>query len=247
VNALPIAIDSLDAYMVEVNRFPLLTREEEDTLARRYFDTGDIESAHRLVVSNLRFVVKIALEYRNYAASLKDLIQEGNIGLMTAVKKFNPHKGARLITYAVWWIRFFMQEHIIKYRGMVKRATKELKKELFYRNDGDHRALPADLSLDAPIGDDGTATHLDMLADPMADHAEAFAEKREAALVSASVAPALETLGDKERFIIEARVMSDEPKSLQSIGEMLGITRERVRQIEKTALEKLRKKLVGAS
>jgi len=130
---LPAVGDSFDHYMAQVNRFPLLSVEEEQQLARRYRDEGDLEAAHRLVCANLRFVVKVALEYRNYGIRLLDLIQEGNIGLMQAVRKFDPERGLRLITYAVWWIRAYIQDFIMKSWSLVKVGTTQAQKKLFFK------------------------------------------------------------------------------------------------------------------
>lgn len=262
--SLPVLSDSLQSYLVEINRYPVLSHEEEYEVAVRYFRNRSIDDAHKLVVANLRYVVKIALEFRNYGMRLVDLIQEGNIGLMTAVKKFNPFKGFRLITYATWWIKSFIQEYILKNKGIVRRGGKELKKKLFYRNSGkslgassaqgaidERSALPietagpidsSDLSLNASISDD-TATHLDMLRDDGPGPVEKVAEMESTALVKKEVSGALALLNDRERIVVETRLMSDEPESLQSIGDRLGLTRERVRQIEGAAIKKLKKSL----
>jgi RNA polymerase sigma-32 factor len=256
--SLPVLSDTFDTYIAEINRFPVLTRDEEHRLALLYYEKKDLDAAHKLVSSNLRFVLKIALQYRNYGCSLSDLIQEGNLGLMTAVKKFNPHRGTRLITYAVWWIRSFIQEFIIKTRGLVKKGSKTLKKQLFYRHGS---SLPepgsqkvslqpytypdsADLSLDTPIGE-GERTHLDTLRDLNPGLEDSLAARKERTIVKSGVNRALALLNEKERFIIEKRVMADEPMSLQAIGLMLGLTRERIRQIESAALKKLQKTLSG--
>lgn len=263
--SLPVVSDSLQNYLAEINRFPILSKEEEFRLAVRYYEKKDVDAAHTLVTSNLRFVVKVALEYRNYGVSLKDLIQEGNIGLMTAVKKFNPYKGYRLITYAVWWIRSFIQDYILRTRGLVRRGSKELKKKLFYRNmpalgqgceasGGDVRnevtdetsawtITTNDLYLDTPISDDDMKTHLDGLVDPNASQEELVAEREVEAIVKRDITRALALLDERERFVIENRVMAEKPRSLQRIGDELGLTRERVRQIEGTALRKLQKAL----
>lgn len=244
--SLPVLSNTLDTYIAEINRFPLLTRDEEHRLALDYFDSKDLDSAHKLVTSNLRFVVKIAFEYRNYGVSLRDLIQEGNLGLMSAVKKFDPHKGVRLISYAVWWIRSFIQDFIIRTKSLVKRNAKALKRHLFYRHDTPADPYHPDLSLDTPVGDDGVA-HLDSLRDPHAGHEEAFAAAQESAIVKSEVKNALGLLNEKERYVVEARVMAEEPASLRAIGERFGVTRERVRQIESAALKKLGKRLSGKS
>jgi len=253
--SLPVLTDSIQSYMVEVNRYPVLTPDEEFRVAERYYRDKSLGDAHRLVVSNLRYVVKIAFEFRNYGCRLADLIQEGNMGLMIAVKKFNPYKGARLITYATWWIRSCIQDFILKTSGIVKRGSKALKRKLFYRNDAplspsatpsEHEAngFPQDLSLDSALSD-GAATHLDMLPDTSAGPLEAASVKQDSAIVKSEVSSAIALLNDKERLVIENRVMAEEPASLQAIGDQLGVTRERVRQIENSALKKLQKRLNG--
>ena len=251
---LPVVSDSIQSYLAEVNRYPVLSAEDEFTVAERYYRNRSIEDAHTLVISNLRYVVKIALEFRNYGCRLADLIQEGNIGLMTAVKKFNPFKGFRLITYATWWIRSFIQEFILKSKGLVRRGTKALKKKLFYKNalpsgetgnasiDEDPIQATNDLSLNAAIGEDST-THLDLLTDEGPGPVEATAMRQESAIVKREVSGALALLNEKERIVIENRVMADEPESLQALGDKLGLTRERVRQIESQALKKLERSL----
>lgn len=248
--SLPVVADSIQTYLAEVNRYPLLTPEEERTVAERYFRTKSIEDAHTLVTSNLRYVVKIALEFRNYGMRLADLIQEGNIGLMVAVKKFNPFKGFRLITYATWWIKSFIQEHIIKSKGLVRRSARDLKKKLFYKSapeladtgEDAPELLCDDLSLDAAMTG-RTTTHMDMLREEGPGPLEAVSEKQASSLVKREVTSALARLNEKERVVIERRVMSDEPESLQELGLRLGVTRERVRQIESQALKKLGKTL----
>ena len=250
---LPVVSDSLDAYLVEVSRFPLLTREEERELSIHYLETKDVESAQTLVTSHLRFVVKVAMEYRNYGIALKDLVQEGNLGLMNAVKKFDPFKGYRLITYAVWWIRSFIQEYILRTKGIVKRSSKALKKKLFYKSpasldDGLSEAGAAhdaavDLSLDTPISEGEDKTHLDMIVDPTKDQAQYVSDLQEDEIRKDKVTTALALLNDKERFIVANRLMNDEPLSLQRIGDKFGISRERVRQIERATKEKLKKSL----
>jgi RNA polymerase sigma-32 factor len=252
--SLPVVTDSVQSYLAEVNRYKLLTPEEERSVAERYFKTKSIDDAHTLVISNLRYVVKIALEFRNYGCRLADLIQEGNIGLMVAVKKFNPFKGFRLITYATWWIKSFIQDYILKTKGLVRHDTRDLKKKLFYRNPSELTAGEEsasgeesgvffdDLSLNAAIAENG-ATHMELLRDEGPGPVEAVSEKQTSALVKREVTNALACLNEKERVVIVNRVMSDEPESLQGLGDRLGLTRERVRQIESQALKKLEKSL----
>lgn len=241
--SLPVVSDSIQSYLTDVNRYKLLTQDEEFEIAERYYKHRKVDDAHMLVTSNLRYVVKIALEFRDYGCRLSDLIQEGNIGLMVAVKKFDPYKGFRLITYATWWIKAFIQDFIVKTKGLVKRSTKALKKRLFYKNGSNEGTEPlTDLSLDAPVADNNT-THMDMLGEPSPNQEEAYAEVEEQAVVGKVITDALATLNDKERMVIEKRVMAEEPESLQDIGDRLGLTRERIRQIESGAFKKLKETL----
>lgn len=258
--SLPVITDSLNNYLIEINRYPVLTKAEELVVAERYYKTRSIEDAHTLVISNLRYVVKIALEYRSYGCRLADLIQEGNIGLMMAVKKFNPFKGFRLITYATWWIKSVMQEFILKTRGIVKREAKSMKKRLFYRNGAEAGVSndPAnagvdlidasnDLSLDVSIAQQAgnSVTHLDLLKDDRQAIEDAAADRQSRSIITKEVSGALGLLSEKERYVIQNRVMAEEPSSLQEIGVSLGLTRERIRQIETSALKKLQRALTG--
>ncbi|MBI5885515.1 MAG: sigma-70 family RNA polymerase sigma factor [Deltaproteobacteria bacterium] len=242
---LPVLTDSIQNYLTEINRFPLLSQDEELRISKRYYKARGLEDAHTLVTSNLRYVVKVAFEFRSYGCRMADLIQEGNIGLMHAVKKFNPLKGFRLITYATWWIRSSIQEFILRTKGIVRRNSRALKKHLFYKNDPstvkETEAFNAmnDVSLNAPVND-GSATHIDILMDERPGPMLALEESRNDADVKKGVASALAILNPKERLIIEKRVMADEPESLQGLGAELGLTRERVRQIESAAIKKLR-------
>ena len=269
---LPAVTGTLDIYIGEINRHPLLTAEEEFKLAVELKKNNDIEAAEKLIVSNLRFVVKIAHEYRNYGIKLTDLIQEGNIGLMHAVKKFDPYKGYRLISYAVWWIRAYMQNYIIKSWSLVKIGTTQAQRKLFFKlsqakkrlenlseknpefseiaeslgvkevelAEMDLRLSHRDLSLDAFISEDGESTHMDSLAYEGEDQELALIKKEEMALVKRNIAGALAKLNEKEKYIIKHRVMADHPETLQEIGNRYDITRERARQIEKQALNKMR-------
>ena len=269
---LPAVTGTLDIYIGEINRHPLLTAEEEFKLAVELKKNNDIEAAEKLIVSNLRFVVKIAHEYRNYGIKLTDLIQEGNIGLMHAVKKFDPYKGYRLISYAVWWIRAYMQNYIIKSWSLVKIGTTQAQLKLFFKlsqakkrlenlseknpefseiaeslgvkevelAEMDLRLSHRDLSLDAFISEDGESTHMDSLAYEGEDQEISLIKKEEMALVKRNIAGALAKLNEKEKYIIKHRVMADHPETLQEIGNRYDITRERARQIEKQALNKMR-------
>ena len=272
---------ALDVYLSEINRFALLTVEEEQTLARAFRDTGDTRAAHRLVTANLRFVVKVAYEYRSYGFRIPDLVQEGNIGLMKAVQKFDPDKGIRLISYAVWWIRAYIQNYILKSWSLVKLGTTQAQRKLFFslgrtRRELDRTSLEhgadsdgrdagkiakklrvktvevqemelrldgRDLSLDAPMGEDGDHTHIDFVASGAPTQDSELSDAQEAKLVSGRVVEALARLDARERYIIEQRVMSERPLTLKELGEHFGFSRERARQLEIRAKEKLKQEL----
>jgi len=270
---LPVVKNSLETYLIQINQFPLLTQEEEFQLAVRYLKNNDIEAAQKLITSNLRFVVKVAFEYKSYGVKLQDLIQEGNIGLMMAVKKFDPHKGYRFISYAIWWIRAYIQNFIIKTWSLVKIGTTQAQKKLFYKIgkvrkalesngenekkyeilakdldvtkediiDMEQRMAARDLSLDAPFDDGQELTHLDLLREDSLNQEEAFAEEEEKKIREREVQNAMKRLNEKEVYIIKNRIMSDEPLTLQQIGDHLKLSRERVRQIESEALKKLKR------
>jgi RNA polymerase sigma-32 factor len=272
---------SLELYLSEINRFPLLPVEEEQRLARLYRDGGDTRAAHGLVTANLRFVVKVAYEYRSYGFRMADLVQEGNIGLMKAVQKFDPDKGIRLISYAVWWIRAYIQNYILKSWSLVKLGTTQAQRKLFFSLARTKRELdkvsvehgldsdakdPAkvakrlrvkpgevtemeqrmegrDLSLDAPMSEDGGTTHVDFVVGESSSQADELSEAEEQRLVRGRVVEALARLDPRERYIVEQRVMSDRPMTLKDLGEHFGFSRERARQLEIRAKEKLREQL----
>ena len=270
---LPVVKNSLGTYLGQINQFPLLTQEEEFKLAVRYRKHNDIEAAHKLITSNLRFVVKVAFEYKSYGVKLLDLIQEGNIGLMMAVKKFNPHKGYRFISYAIWWIRAYIQNFIIKTWSLVKIGTTQAQKKLFYKIGKIRKALESngenekkyellahdldvakediiemeqrmaarDLSLDAPFDEGQELTHLDLLQEDSPNQEEALAQEEEKRIREREVRNAMKRLSEKELYVIQNRIMADEPLTLQQIGDHLKLSRERVRQIESEALKKLKK------
>jgi RNA polymerase sigma-32 factor len=278
---LPSTSSSLELYLSEINQFPLLTVEEEQQLARVFRDQGDTRAAHRLVTANLRFVVKVAYEYRSYGFKMSDLIQEGNIGLMKAVQKFDPDKGIRLISYAVWWIRAYIQNYILKSWSLVKLGTTQAQRKLFFSlartkreldkmsaehgadSDGEDsgkiakklRVKPVevqemqqrmegrDLSLDAPMGDDGGYSHVDFVVGHGPAQDSELSGAQEQAMVSSRIGEALARLDQRERYIIEMRVMSDKPMTLKELGEHFGFSRERARQLEIRAKEKLKQEL----
>ena len=270
--------DSLSTYLSEISQYPLLTQPEEQALARR-FRQGDLAAGHHLVTSNLRFVVKVAYEYRSYGIKMSDLIQEGNIGLMKAVQKFDPDKGIRLISYAVWWIRAYIQNYILKSWSLVKLGTTQAQRKLFFSlartrrelekfgtNDAvvnvdeiarrlhvkptevremEQRMGGRDLSLDAPMGEDGGNSHVDFVVSASAPQDDEFADKEEAGLINTRVRTALMRLDPRERFIIEQRVMNERPMTLKELGEHFGFSRERARQLEIRAKDKLKSELAA--
>jgi len=265
------ATSDLSVYLSETTRYPLLSKEDEFDLAVKFRKTGDREAAHRLVTSNLRFVVKIAYEYRNYGLKIMDIIQEGNIGLMMAVKKFDPYKGYRLITYAVWWIRAYMQEFIIKNWSIVKIGTTQAQKKLFYKlrkaqedigDETDYKAIAKNLdvkeveveemdlrlsgrdySLDASIAEEGETAHIERLTYDGPNHEDVIVESHEKAFVKEKVDEVVSRMPERDRFIIEKRLMADESMTLQEIGDHLGVSRERARQLEARIKKNLRSSL----
>jgi len=265
----------LTRYLEEIARHPLLTREEEYDLAVRVHDDHDVDAARSLVLANLRFVVKVAKEYSRFALPLLDLIQEGNIGLMHAVKRFDPYRGFRLLTYAVHWIRSFMKEYIIRNWSMVKLASARVQKKLFFQlihldthaggeseaeayrrlaEDSNvqeeiaraaaERVRRRDLSLDLPsTRDDGDgATLMEFLPSDQEAPDERCGREDLDARVRQVVEGLRPSLNERQQYILDQRLMSDEPLSLAAIGERYGVSRERVRQIE----VKLKRKLAAA-
>jgi len=263
--------DELKTYLNEIERYPVLTREQEVALANRYKDGCDETAVNDLITSNLRFVIKVALGYRNYGIKVMDLVQEGNIGLIKAVEKFDPDKGYRLISYAVWWIKAYIQNHIIRSWSMVKMGTTQAQRKLFYRvgdlpeaTDFDMhldnvskladrinvtddevidmaaRLKARDLSLDELLGDSSRDSFADTLRDERADQERDLAERQELQNLKRWVDEAVDKLNPREKYIVERRILTDEPETLKELGKHFGVTRERARQIERAALQKLK-------
>ncbi|MEQ9617836.1 MAG: RNA polymerase sigma factor RpoH [Deltaproteobacteria bacterium] len=273
-NLLPAHTTSLHRYLAEISNYPVLSREEEYKLAMKYKNDGDLDAARKLVTSNLKFVVRVANEYKNYGFNTMDLIQEGNVGLMHAVKGFDPTKGYRLISYAVWWIRAYIQNYIIKSWSLVKLGTTQAQRKLFYKlrstknememggdslsaedykelaeklevpdeavMEMDQRMASKDLSLDAKIKKEDNASHLEYLTDEEENQEEIITKAEEEERIKSGMADALKTLKERERYIIEERVLSDTPQTLEELGTKFNISRERVRQIESAALKKIK-------
>jgi len=271
--SLPAHTTSLEKYLADISNYPVLSRQEEYELAMKYKNDGDLESARKLITSNLKFVIRIANSYKNYGLNPMDLIQEGNIGLMQAVKGFDPTKGYRLISYAVWWIRAYIQNYIIKSWSLVKIGTKQAQRKLFYKlrstkrkmdiDDNlspedyknladelgvsdkdviemDQRMGTKDLSLDAELTTERNNTHLDFLADDISNQEELISKSEEEENFKTGLEIALDSLKERERYIIKNRILSEHPSTLEDLGSELNISRERVRQIESSALKKIK-------
>ena len=267
----------LSRYLEEIRRFPMLSHDEEYMLARRWREDGDAEAAHALVTSHLRLVAKIAMGYRGYGLPVGDLISEGNVGMMQAVKGFDPERGFRLATYAMWWIRASIQEYILRSWSLVKIGTTAAQKKLFFNlrkikgqlqaiDDGDlpggtvdeiahrldvsadevvdmnRRMAGGDRSLNAPLRADGEggAEWIDWLASEEDDQEEAFAAAEEESRRRDMLAAAMGGLNDREKAIFAERRLRDEPRTLEELSRVWGVSRERVRQIEVRAFEKVR-------
>ena len=266
----------LTRYLEEIRRFPMLEPQQEYMLAKRWKEHGDRDAAHQLVTSHLRLVAKIAMGYRGYGLPISEVISEGNVGLMQAVKRFEPEKGFRLATYAMWWIKASIQEYILRSWSLVKMGTTANQKKLFFNlrkakskisalQEGDlrpdqvqtiakrlgvteqdvidmNRRLGGDASLNAPIRDDGESGEWqDWLADDSDSQESVMAEHEELDNRRKALSSALEVLNDRERRIFEARRLSDEPVTLEDLAAEFGVSRERVRQIEVRAFEKVQK------
>jgi RNA polymerase sigma-32 factor len=273
---------SLTRYLQEIRKFPMLAPEEEFMLAKRWQQHGDIEAAHRLVTSHLRLVAKIAMGYRGYGLPIGELISEGNIGMMQAVKRFDPDRGFRLATYAMWWIRASIQEYILRSWSLVKIGTTAAQKKLFFNlrrikgqlaaiDEGDlspenvkkiahdldvpesdvismNRRLAApDHSLNAPMRVDGDGEWQEWLVDETASQETQLGENEESSIRKRLLDKAMATLNERERHILEERRLKDEPATLEDLSREYGISRERVRQIEVRAFEKLQKSMRQAS
>ena len=269
---------SLSFYLQEIKRFPILTAEEEYMLAKRYKEHGDAEAAHKLVTSHLRLVAKIAMGYRGYGLPVTDLISEGNVGIMQAVKKFDPEKGFRLATYAMWWIRAQIQEYVLHSWSLVKIGTTAAQKKLFFNlrklknqlgsiddgslspenvreianrlnvkeaevKDMEGRLFSGDQSLNIQIGHEANTEWQDMIVDDSEAQDKVFEKKDEYLHRKKLFNEALKILNPREKEIIELRRLRDKPKKLEELSQQFKISRERVRQIEEKAMEKLQKKI----
>ena len=270
------AQSGLTRYIEEIRRVPMLEPHEEYMLAKRWREHDDLEAVHKLVTSHLRLVIRIAKGYRGYGLPISELISEGNVGLMQAVKRFEPEKGFRLATYAIWWIKAAIQEYILRSWSLVKMGTTVNQKKLFFNlrkakskisvlDEGDlrpdqvkliarrlgvteqnvvemNRRLGGDVSLDAPIREDGASGEWqDRLVDEYADQETTLAASEEFGGRRKALASALSVLNDRERRIFEARRLAEEPITFQELADEFSVSRERVRQIGVCAFEKVQK------
>jgi RNA polymerase sigma-32 factor len=273
--ALPVLANEggLSRYLDEIRKFPMLEPSEEYILAKRWREDGDREAAHKLVTSHLRLVAKIAMGYRGYGLPISEVVSEGNVGLMQAVKRFEPEKGFRLATYAMWWIKAAIQEYILRSWSLVKMGTTANQKKLFFNlrkakgrisalDEGDlrpeqvkhiatqlgvteqdvvdmNRRLGGDASLNAPLREEGEGEWQDWLVDNSASQEAVLAEEEEGQNRLSALRSALSVLNPRERRIFEARRLSDDPITLEDLSSEFGVSRERVRQIEVRAFEKV--------
>ena len=273
----------LSRYLTEIRKFPMLAKDEEFMLAKRWREHEDPNAAHRLVTSHLRLVAKIAMGYRGYGLPIGEVISEGNVGLMQAVKKFEPERGFRLATYAMWWIRASIQEYILRSWSLVKMGTTGAQKKLFFNlrkakseisafEEGDlrpdqvshiatrlgvlneevismnRRLSGPDASLNAPLRVDGDGEWQDWLADDNAVSQETqLADSEERGIRTTLLQSAMTELSDRERHILTERRLKDDPTTLEDLASHYGVSRERVRQIEVRAFEKLQKSMMAAA
>ena len=273
--ALPVLANEggLSRYLDEIRKFPMLEPSEEYMLAKRWREHGDRDAAHKLVTSHLRLVAKIAMGYRGYGLPIAEVVSEGNVGLMQAVKRFEPEKGFRLATYAMWWIKAAIQEYILRSWSLVKMGTTANQKKLFFNlrkakgrisalEEGDlrpdqvkqiatrlsvteqdvidmNRRLSGDASLNAPLREEGEGEWQDWLVDDSASQEQILAAEEEGQNRLAALRDALSVLNPRERRIFEARRLADDPMTLEDLSSEFGVSRERVRQIEVRAFEKI--------
>jgi RNA polymerase sigma-32 factor len=271
----------LNRYLAEIKKFPILAPEEEYMLAKRWTEHQDTDAAAKLVNSHLRLVAKIAMGYRGYGLPVSELISEGNIGLMQGVKKFEPERGFRLATYAMWWIRASIQEFILRSWSLVKMGTTAAQKKLFFNlrrmknqieafEDGDLKpedvtkiatdlgvteedvvsmnrrmAMGGDTSLNVPLREDGEGTWQDWLVDSEPLQDERVAEAQESRVRHELLIEAMQSLNEREKHILTERRLTDEPKTLEELSQVYDVSRERIRQIEVRAFEKLQKALMS--
>ncbi|MDC0164150.1 RNA polymerase sigma factor RpoH [Candidatus Pelagibacter bacterium] len=283
ISNLPVpSVGGLSIYLAQIKKFPMLDAEEEYMLAKNWRENGNLKSAHKLVTSHLRLVAKIAMGYRGYGLPVNELISEGNLGLMQAVKKFDPEKGFRLATYAMWWIKAAIQEYVLRSWSLVKMGTTTAQKKLFFNlkklknqiapgQEGDlkdeqvneiskrldveshevinmnRRMMGQEKSLNDPIKSGEMDEWQDWLVDDSLDQELIVSQKQEYDDKKELLDSAMKILNDREKEIIAARRLSEEPKTLEELSKKYKISRERIRQIETKAFEKLQKSMINSS
>ncbi len=283
ISNLPVpSVGGLSVYLAQIKKFPMLDAEEEYMLAKNWKENGNLKAAHKLVTSHLRLVAKIAMGYRGYGLPVNELISEGNLGLMQAVKKFDPDKGFRLATYAMWWIKAAIQEYVLRSWSLVKMGTTTAQKKLFFNlkkiknqiapgQEGDlkkdqvdeiskrldvdshevinmnRRMMGQEKSLNDPIKSGETDEWQDWLVDDSLDQELIISQKQEYDDKKELLNSAMQILNSREKEIITARRLSEEPKTLEDLSKKYKISRERIRQIETKAFEKLQKSMINAS
>ena len=284
ISSLPILSGEggLSLYLAQIKKFPMLDAEEEYMLAKNWKDSGNLKSAHKLVTSHLRLVAKIAMGYRGYGLPVSELISEGNIGLMQAVKKFDPDRGFRLATYAMWWIKAGIQEYVLRSWSLVKMGTTAAQKKLFFNlkkikkqiapsEEGDlrkeqvneiskrlgvksdevvsmnRRMMGQEKSLNDPIKSDEKGEWQDWVVDENLDQELYISQKQELDEKKGLLKDAIKILNERERDIIQDRKLSEDPKTLDELSKKYKISRERIRQIETKAFEKLQKAMLNSS
>ena len=276
------SVGGLSIYLAQIKKFPMLDAEEEYMLAKNWRENGNLKSAHKLVTSHLRLVAKIAMGYRGYGLPVNELISEGNLGLMQAVKKFDPEKGFRLATYAMWWIKAAIQEYVLRSWSLVKMGTTTAQKKLFFNlkkiknqiapsQEGDlkdeqvneiskrldvrshevinmnRRMMGHEKSLNDPIKAGETDEWQDWLVDDSLDQELVMSQKQEFDDKKALLTQAMTILNEREKEILEARRLSENPKTLEDLSKKYKISRERIRQIETKAFEKLQKSMINSN
>ena len=275
------SVGGLSLYLAQIKKFPMLDAEEEYMLAKNWRENGNLQSAHKLVTSHLRLVAKIAMGYRGYGLPVNELISEGNLGLMQAVKKFDPEKGFRLATYAMWWIKAAIQEYVLRSWSLVKMGTTTAQKKLFFNlkkiknqiaagQDGDlkdeqvkeiskrldvesyevvnmnRRMMGQEKSLNDPIKSGETDEWQDWLVDDHLDQELIMSQKQEFDDKKELLYESMSILNDREKKILEARRLTENPKTLEELSQKYNISRERIRQIDTKAFEKLQKSMINA-
>ncbi|WGL61362.1 RNA polymerase factor sigma-32 [Pigmentibacter sp. JX0631] len=272
-----ITTNALQKYLAELRKYSLMTREEEREVAIKAYEEHDIESRNKLVTSNLRLVVKIAMEYRRAYSQILDLIQEGNAGLVQAVNRFNPYRGVKLSTYSAWWIRAYILKFLMDNKSLVRMGTTDAQRKLFFRLRGEAEKLYAltqkfdanllaekigvqpqdvvemqqrltknDVSLDSPVGDDSDTRQVDLLFSDSEEADISYEREQLLKILRKEVAFIEKELNERDAFIFHNRIMSDDPITLQDVGDKYGITRERARQLEARVIKKIKDRIIAA-